>query len=173
MSTTDKYDWDLTDYGTSGWNGIIKSFMQDIDDKLQTYMVGTIGETVAADDILYLKSDGKYWKAQAVAGKIPARGIALEAGSADQQIKIRRIGPYTAASQATLNAGEKVYVDPSTAGAWTQTKPTAFVQAVGLALSGTELFIWIEDLIDIHYGSADPPTPTDYPDGTVYLKHEA
>lgn len=173
MSTTDKYDWDLTDYGTSGWNGIIKSLTQDLDDKLQTYILGTVGESVVADDILYLKSDGKYWKAKAAAGMVPARGIALEAGSADDEIKIRRIGPYTPASQATLTIGGKVYVDATTAGAWTQTKPDAFAQAVGMALSATVIFVWIEDLIEIHYGTADPPTPTDYPDGTIYLKHES
>ena len=174
MADTEKYDFDLTDYGTTGWNGILKGSIEDVDSHLHTRFLATLGETVAIGDALYLKSDGKYWKAKAAAAMLPCDGFALEAGNADDEIRAQRIGPMDKpASAATLTIGDKVYLDGTTAGAITQTKPTAFSQALGRAIAADEIFVWVEDVIPIHFGTADPPTPTDYPDGTIYIKYTA
>ena len=171
MTTTIKYDLDLTDYGTTGWNAILKGSIEDIDDFLHTRILATLGETVAAYEAVYLKSDGKYWLAQGAAGMIPCRGIAIEGGSADAQKRIARLGPLTNGSWSWSTVGGRIYVSTSTPGALTQTKPTAFAQCVGLALSTTSMFVWVEDVIPIQYGTGSAPTPTGYPNGTIYVQY--
>lgn len=172
MSTTEKYDLDLTDYGLTGWNAILKGSIEELDEHLHTRIMATIGETVAIGEVVYLKSDGKYWLAQAGATTLPARGIVLEVGNADDEIRIQRVGPLEV-SGWSWSIGVKVYVDPTTPGALTQTQPTAFAQAVGIAIATNQIFLWFEDVNPIHYGTADPSTPTNYPDGTLYIKYTA
>ena len=65
MSTTEKYDLDLTDYGLTGWNSILKGSIEELDEHLHTRIMATLGETVAIGEVVYLKSDGKYWLARA------------------------------------------------------------------------------------------------------------
>lgn len=168
MSTTDKYDMDLTDYGTTGWNAILKGDIEKLDDFLHSRILGTLGETVAAYEPVYLKSDGKYWKAQSAAGKLPCAGLAIEAGNADDQIRIIRLGPITNGSWS-WTVPDKVYIS-NTAGGLTQNRPSAFAQAIGRPLTTTSLFVWVEDMIPVHYGQGSPPTPTDYEEGIVYFQ---
>jgi len=161
MSTTIKYDWDVTDYGVTGWNGILQSFQAGVDLQLNTYIHGTLGATVDADEVLFLDTDGTYKKGQAAADKCPVQGLAIEAGNNGENVRIRRIGPLTltgAASAITLSPGEKLYVDPTTPGLITHTKPYAFAQAVGIALDSTSIFVWIEELSPIHFASTAPAT---------------
>jgi len=178
MSTTSKYDWDLTDYETVGWNGILQSFQVGVDQQLNTYIHGTLGATVSQDEILYLATDGTYKKAQAAAGKVPAAGIAIEAGNNGANIRIRRLGPYGpggAMSAISLggNIGGKVYID-ATAGAWTFTKPAEFSQAIGRVLDASNIFVWVEDLSPIHYGNTNPGSAaTDITDGTLFCVYTA
>lgn len=174
MSDTEKYDFDLTDYSTTGWNGILKGSIEDVDTHLHTRILATYGETIAIGDPVYLKSDGKYWKAKAAAAMIPCAGLALEAGSADDEKRIQRIGPMAAAATwGTLTVGGKLYVSSATAGFLTHTKTALFSQAVGRAFSAATIFVWIEDVLIVHYGTADGPTPTNYDDGIIYLKYTA
>jgi len=170
MSTTEKYDLDLTDYSLTGWNQILKGSIEELDEHLHTRMMVTLGETVAEGNVLYLYTDGKYYKAQAAVGKIPARCIAIESGNADDEIRAARIGPLQVTGW-TWTIGSKVYVDPTTAGSLTHTKPTAFSQAVGMAIATDTIFVWMEDLSELHYGTSSPPDATNYPDGTVYLQY--
>ena len=169
MSQTNKYDMDLTDYGTVGWNALLKGSIEDVDAFLHSRIAGSCGATLAEGDLVYLDTNGKYSLAQAAAGKVPCRGIALEAGNPDDNVRIQRLGPWVAFSSG-MTPGAKLYVS-ATAGVFTQTKPSAFAQAIGEARNATDIFVWIEDLLPIHYGTGDPPTPTGYPDGTVYFKH--
>jgi hypothetical protein len=178
MSTSTKYDWDLTNYGTVGWNGILQSFQVGVDEQLNTYISGTLGATIDKDEVLYLDSDGTFKKAQAAVSKIPAMGVAIEAGNSGENVRMRRLGPYApsgAASAMTLITGGKIYVDATTPGMWTQTKPTAFSQAIGRVLDADNVFIWIEDLSPIHFGTAAAASiaASDYPDGTLYFQYTA
>jgi len=178
MSTSPKYDWDYTDYETIGWNGILQSFQAGVDDKLNTYIHGTLGATVSQDEILYLDTAGKYVKAQAAAGKLPAAGVAIEAGNNGANIRIRRLGPYMPAgamSGLSLggNIGAKFYIN-STAGGWTFTKPAEHSQAIGRVLDASYVFIWIEDQSPIFSGTTNPGSAaTDVPDGTLFVQYTA
>ena len=171
MSTTTKYDMDLTDYGTTGWNAILKGDIEKLDDFLHTRMLVTFGETVAAYEAVYEAADGKYDLAQAAVGLVPCRGIAMEAGNDTDEKRIVRLGPLTNGSWTWGTVGGRIYVSAATAGLLTQTKPAAFAQCVGLALSATSMFVWIEDLDKIHHGTAVAPDASNYEDGTIYVKY--
>lgn len=79
--------------------------------------VGVAGETITAGMSLYLKSDGKWWKAQAdgTAEEAGSAGVgcALNGASADQPIQVQFDGPYNPG--ATTVAGI-VYVVSAAAG---------------------------------------------------------
>lgn len=171
MSTSEKYDLDLTDYGTTGWNQLLKNAVEGFDLHLHTRILVTLGETVVIGQALYLKSDGKFWKGKAAAGMLPVMGIALAAGNADDQIVIQRIGPCTVATWAfTGSKGDKVFLDPSTAGALTETRPAGFAQLIGYVQDTDQLMLWVSEPSPIHFGTAPAPTPTDYTDGIVYFQ---
>jgi hypothetical protein len=168
--TTEKYDLDLTDQGLAGWNTILKGSIEDIDGFLHTRILATLGETGAIGEVVYLKSDGKYWKAKAAAGMLPGRGVCLEVGNADDEIRIQRIGPCTVATWNFVgDKGKPVYLDADTAGALTETRPKAFAQTIGRIVDTDQLFLEVQPPSPIHYGVGAPPTPTNYEDGIVYF----
>ncbi len=114
-------------------------------------MTGTAGENLVLGDIVYLKSDGKYWKAKANSNTtMPAVGIATGSITADASGTILTQGTirndswtWTTGGQASASAG-LVWVSDATAGLATQTKPSAsssYVQLVGYAQSATILSI--------------------------------
>jgi hypothetical protein len=173
MSTSIKYDLDLTDYGTTGWNQLLKNAVEGFDLHLHTRILVTLGETVIIGESLYLKSDGKYWKGKAVAGMLPCAGVALEAGNADDTIVIQRIGPCTVSTWTfTGDPGDKVFLDPTTAGALIETRPAEFAQLIGYVISATQLFLWVNEPSPIHYGVGAAPSPANYTDGIVYFQLE-
>jgi hypothetical protein len=99
-------------------------------------IVGDInaGESVAFPNVLYLKSDGKLWKASnagiATAGLLV---VALESKSADQAVKCLEKG-YIRDEDWNWTVGGAIYL--GTAGGMTQTIPTAVdevVQVLGYA----------------------------------------
>lgn len=113
-------------------------------------VTGTAGENLSARDMVYLNpSDNKWYQQDNDATGTVAmgviRGCATEAISTDATGTIRRrgkVGGFTG-----LTPGATLYAD-STAGGYTQTKPTAStggsqvaVSEMGLALSATEAFI--------------------------------
>jgi hypothetical protein len=172
MSTTPKYDLDLTDYGTVGWNAILQGSIEDIDDFLHTRIAGSCGATIAEKDLVYLDSSGKYRPAQAGKGTIPCLGFALNAGNADDDLLIGRIGPYVSFAPSALIPGGHIYCSAGTPGGYTQKRPLAFAQSVGRILNATDIFIWMEDLSPIHFGAtALTSAATGYPDGTVYFQY--
>jgi hypothetical protein len=173
MSTSEKYDLDLTDYGTTGWNQLLKNAVEGLDLHLHTRIKVTLGETVAIGDALYPKSDGKFWKAKAMAAMLPCMGVALAAGNADDSVVIQRIGPCTVGTWSFGgDPGDKVFLDPDTAGALTETRPTGFAQLIGYVVSATQLMLWVEEPSPIHYGVGAAPSPTNYTDGIVYFQLE-
>lgn len=169
--TTEKYDLDLVELSLTGWNQVLKGSIEEIDSFLHTRIMATLGETVAIGDALYFKSDGKYWKAKAVASQQPARGIAIEAGDADDEIRIQRMGPIVVSGWAWAgDVGAKVYLDDSIDGGLTETRPLEFAQTVGFILSSTSLFLLFRETSPIHFGYTAPPTPTGYEDGIIYAQ---
>jgi hypothetical protein len=170
--TTEKYDLDLVELSLTGWNQVLKGSIEDIDAFIQTRLLATLGETVAKGDVVYLKSDGKYWKAKAIASQMPARGMAIEAGNTDDEIRIQRVGPITVSGWALVgNPGDKLFVDETTSGTITETRPFEFAQTIGYILSSTSAFLLFREPSPVHYGySAAPDPPTGYPDGTIYVQ---
>jgi hypothetical protein len=95
----------------------------------------TVGESVAFPDLLYLKSDGKWWKADAdFASMMPGLRMALESKSADQTCSMLVAGRVRD-DDWNWTVGGMVYAS-TTAGALTQTIPSGaadVVQIVGAA----------------------------------------
>jgi len=96
---------------------------------------GTVGESVAFPDLLYLKSDGKWWKADAdAAATMPGLRMALESKSADQTCSMLVHGRVRD-DDWNWTVGGLIYASTD-AGAYTQTQPsgtTDQVQVIGVA----------------------------------------
>lgn len=107
------------------------------------YVSGTYGESLVVGDLVYLASDGKYWKAQADADTtLPCIGLVMVAGSADDTGSILKSGYYRDDS-FSLTPGSLLYLDTATAGLFTDTLPTGsgnIVQIIGNAISATVIY---------------------------------
>lgn len=143
---TDKYDLHTIDYSVQGWDSILATDMEKLDDIIHTRVEAIAGETVAQYDAVYLESDGKYDKALADGSQQPAVGLALESASLDDEFRVQRIGPITKAGWSWATKGVKVYLDGTTPGALTDVKPGSNVQMMGFVLSATSIFIWIDPM---------------------------
>jgi len=101
------------------------------------FIVDTVGESVSVGDVLYMKSDGKWWKADAdAATTMPGAGLAMEAKSADEDCKILLYGFFRDDSWA-WTVGGLLYVS-TTPGPPTQTAPSGTgdqVQVIGIAIT--------------------------------------
>lgn len=100
------------------------------------------GEALAFGNIVYLKSDGKVWKADADAeSTAPAMAMALGTISANAYGLFLLIG--TARNDAwNWTVGGKLYMD-TTAGAITQSQPSAtddVIQVIGIATHADRIF---------------------------------
>ena len=95
----------------------------------------TVGESVAFPNLLYLKSDGKWWKADAnAAATMPGLRLALESKSADQACSMLVHGRVRD-DDWNWTVGGLIFASTN-AGALTQTAPsgpTDVVQIVGVA----------------------------------------
>ena len=105
---------------------------------------GTAGESQVFGSVVYEKSDGKMWKglANATATSTGLLSIALGTYPAGGAGSYLRRGYFTD-SALTLTVGGLVYIDPTTAGSFTQTiPPTAgmVVRIIGYAYSATTIY---------------------------------
>lgn len=105
-------------------------------------VVLTAGENLVPGDVVYFKSDGKAWKADAnAAGAYPAMGIAIATinTSATGNILLHGI---VRSDQWNWTVGGVIYLS-TTAGAMTQTQPTAtddVIQILGIATHADRMF---------------------------------
>lgn len=142
--TTELYDLPITEWSVQGWDSIMATAMEILDAVIPTRIKITLGESVSAYHALYQKAaDSKWYKAQADGTKQPCQGLAVESGSAEGLIRLVRMGKVTNASWAWGTIGGPIYLDPSTAGALTQTKPALNIQIIGYALSATSMIVLI------------------------------
>jgi len=109
--------------------------------------VGTVGETVAAGDVLYLKADGKYYKALATGtATMPAKVLAMEPISANASGRLLHLGYFRHdAWSFTVGNGTAnlLYVDRTTPGLVTQTAPSTTgdqVQVIGYCVATNIIF---------------------------------
>jgi len=102
----------------------------------------TAGETLAFGDPLYVKSDGKLWKADANGSStFPAIAIAIEAGSADNPVLAITHGVLRNDSW-TWTPGGTIWL--STAAGLTQTQPSStndVIQALGIAINADNIYV--------------------------------
>lgn len=109
--------------------------------------VGTVGEIVTAGQVLYLKADGKYWKAKADdIATMPGKVLAMAGIAASAAGKLLHLGYYRHdAWTFTVGNGTAnlLYVDKTAAGLVTQAAPGAAgdqVQVIGYCISDDEIF---------------------------------
>lgn len=100
----------------------------------------TVGESVVFGDLLYCKSDGKWWKADANAiATMPGMRLALASASANATCNTLLIG--MARNDAwSWTVGGTLYASASVVGGLSQTAPsgtTDVIQAVGVAYATT------------------------------------
>lgn len=105
-------------------------------------MAVTAGETLAFGDPVYIKSDGKFWKADAdQATTFPAVGIATGTATANNPVTVLLLG--MARNDAwTWTVGGLVYL--STSAGLTQTQPSAtdnVIQVIGVAEAATRIYV--------------------------------
>lgn len=141
MSFTVKIQLEELESNNTGGNSVHDANMGKIDAAIGAMLpVITAGEALSAGDAVYLKSDGKAYKAKADGMKQPCIGLVKADAAAGAQVSIRREGDFTDSSWS-WTAGGNVYLSPSSAGELTQTKPARNVQLIGYALSSTCVII--------------------------------
>ena len=103
-----------------------------------TTLSGALGETVAFRQVVYLKNDGKFWKAKAdAAGTMPAIGVCVVGGDADDTGTILIRG-MVRDDTWDFTVGSSLYVSDTTAGTLTDSAPDTAgdqVQFMGIAIS--------------------------------------
>jgi hypothetical protein len=105
----------------------------------------TVGENVAFGEVLYVKSDGKLWKADAsAAATMPGLFIAGAAISADASGLVVQPCSFVRDDAWTWTVGGAVYVS-LTSGALTQTAPSVSgeqVQKLGIATHADRIYFY-------------------------------
>jgi len=138
--TTPIYDLNEIAYSTQGWDTVLATDLEKLDDVIPTRSMITLGETVSAMEALYLNSDGKWYKALADGTSQPALGLALETGDLDDEIRLQVMGEATI-SGSTWDIGLPLYLSTTVSGGVTQTKPDANIQLVGYALTASKMIL--------------------------------
>jgi hypothetical protein len=145
--TTEKYDLVEIDYEHTGWNGDLGADMEKLDNHLHTRVLVTLGEAVSKGEALYQATDKKWYKAAADGSKQPARGLAVEAGAADQQIRMQRRGPFQNTGW-NFKPPYKLYLH-TVAGELSHHKPGSDDQCMGWAIDKDTVFLEIENTEDV------------------------
>lgn len=104
----------------------------------------TAGENLVYGELCYLKSDGKYWKADAdAATSMPGTALACASISADATGTFLKFGYMRHDAWDWSTVGGLLFVDTATTGGMTQTAPSGTgdqVQCVGYAKSADIIF---------------------------------
>lgn len=140
--TTTKYGLSTVEYSVAGWDTIMNTDMQTLDDVIHSYINVTLGETVGQYKAVGIFSgETKFKKALSGLGSKlqPAIGLTLVSGVLDDEINIQRVGPITNAGWSWA-PGKPVFLSPTTAGELTQA-PSGSTQIIGIADSATRLLL--------------------------------
>jgi len=106
---------------------------------------GTSGEALVEGDPIYLKSDGKYWKANAITGTAQkATALCVESVAVDTTFTALLDGIYRDDSRyAFATVGATIYLDDSAAGKISQTAPSDsgdLIQNLGYAIDADTIY---------------------------------
>lgn len=103
------------------------------------------GESVTVMDLVYLKSDGEWWKtdadAEATAGGLLA--ISLETKSDGQAMSVALPGSFVRDDTWNWTVGATLYIDTATAGGITATQPSGtddVIRVVGFAVTADVIY---------------------------------
>ena len=138
---TDKYDLHTIDYSVQGWDSILATDMEKLDDVIQSRLLITLGETVALGDAIYVTSDTKFYKNLADYRKQPVCGLTLESGDLNDVIRVQRVGLITVAGWS-WSVGKLVYLSSDTEGELTQTVPSVYKQMIGIAVASDKIILF-------------------------------
>jgi len=134
---TDKYELPEISASTQGWNTLLAQLAALVDEHLHTRLEVTLGEAANAYVPVHISGDGKTYKAQANRSACPAVGLTVEAGEAEEDVRVQRVGPITNVAWS-WSPGKPVWLDPDTAGGLTQAwQPGPYRQMLGIAVSAT------------------------------------
>ena len=143
MSTTTVFDWVTPAQGGVGWDVDIDAILEEIDERFANAAAfnHTSGEAVAQYQVVYYKfSDGKLWLADGDdEAKLGLLAIADEGKGSGVTLRATAHGRVTNVAW-TWTAGDELYVDPTTPGSLTATRPSSESPIVAMALSSTEIF---------------------------------
>lgn len=146
MGYTDKYELEEISYGTTGWNGILTSDLQILDDVIQTYIVSTAMETISGSELVEQRTDGVYKAQTTLSGTdYQPLGFATETATSGNSIRVQIIGLYESTA-LTLVAGTRYYTSRDTAGAITDTVVVSGSNSqdyIGIAVSTSGIVLQI------------------------------
>lgn len=131
----------ITSYSVTGWNGVLSTNIQKIDHFLNTYVEVILAETIAKYDAIALNREGRGIKAQADGVKQPSLGLAIEAGDAEDTVRVKRCGPITNTDWAWSAVGKPIYLSDGVAGGLTQFWPLIDQQIIGTVLALDTIFL--------------------------------
>lgn len=140
--TTAKCDLHTIEYSVQGWDTIMNADMEKIDALMPTRMIGVLGETVAAYKALFHSEDTGKWELAKADGTLqPCLALAVEGGDLDDEVRLHRVGEIENEAWA-WTPGLPVFLDGTTAGELTQTRPAAYTQLIGFATEPTVIYFF-------------------------------
>ena len=138
--TTDKYGLHTIEYSVQGWDSIMNTDMQKLDDVIHTNIKVTLGETVQKYKMVGIfKGETKFKLAKSDTRLLPALGITLSSGNLDDEILIQRVGKVTN-SGWSWNPGYPIFLSANQAGDLTQI-PSGSQQVLGIAIKSDTILL--------------------------------
>ena len=136
---SDIYGFDDLSYGVQGWNGILQTNFETVEEYLHTYLRYKVDSGEAVTEGMPLQLRQSHWiEAKADGTLHPASAIAVEAGSSGEYVRGRRVGPMKYSGWSFDPSGE-VWLAPT--GGVTQTEPGSNVQVLGCAIAETAMIV--------------------------------
>jgi hypothetical protein len=141
MATTDRYDFEKHSYSTTELNAILDTNIEKIDDLLPVLLpLTTAAEDIDQYEACYVNGSGSIALAQADGSSQPVRGLAYEAATSGNTLRLQTAGLMENASWS-WTPGASLYLSATTPGALTETAPGSNVEIVAFALTATKIWL--------------------------------
>lgn len=141
--------WDSTGDRILAWDGAAWKDLSVVNEAGLVCNAYTAGELLADAEAVYISGDSEVSKAVATAGGSASRLMGFADGGAAAAASVKVCSEGVLDGFSGMTAGDRMFLDATTAGAITSTRPSGagntIVQA-GYAKSATELHIHIEQL---------------------------
>lgn len=100
------------------------------------------GETIAAGDACYIKSDGKVWKSTGASANAAAQVDGFAMGGAVLNEAVTLVFDVNLRYGSGLTPGARVYLSGATAGALADASSTGGTAPVGFCVDATRIRVW-------------------------------